>query len=495
MKKLSQRCLSLACIVALGVSPAFGLSFVPNNDSPADWNTTADWVDLGGIPYAAPPGGSSSDDVKIGRVIGGGSGVVGAGDDVVINLNGVAGSSNQIGVLEIATYNDLSPPPGLTATLNIQGTGVSTLMVGGNTQLGRQGSGVATLHQSGGSVDFTGGIFAPSGLDTLAEFSGGIATMRRVFLGATTGQVAAGAGTSNKLLVSGGELTLGISSASDVSDLKLFAGSSLDISGGSVTAVYNLARSEPYQILDRSPTSGADKASINITGGVLTGIDRFSGPTVTNSGGTLILGDGVLSGTSDRTLFEFSNATGAQSSYTQTGTGKVVFPVLSNGETTQLRMNDSSTIDLSGGIVEVDFSNYTPSLGENFNLIQPNGSTQPTVSAANVAPAPAGFDWDYSRWGVDSGGGFEYILELIEGATGQPGDFTGEGDVDGADFLAWQRGEASNPPSAGDLQLFQDNYGTVASGAASVSQVPEPTSAVMLLMGMMLLGNRSSKKS
>src|SRR5262245_39274161 len=39
------------------------------------------------------------------------------------------------------------------------------------------------------------------------------------------------------------------------------------------------------------------------------------------------------------------------------------------------------------------------------------------------------------------------------------GDFDGDGDVDGRDFLVWQRGGSPNPLSAGDLAQWQANYG------------------------------------
>lgn len=41
----------------------------------------------------------------------------------------------------------------------------------------------------------------------------------------------------------------------------------------------------------------------------------------------------------------------------------------------------------------------------------------------------------------------------------QIGDFTGDGSVNGADFLAWQRGVSPNPSSTSDLNEWQANYG------------------------------------
>lgn len=62
--------------------------------------------------------------------------------------------------------------------------------------------------------------------------------------------------------------------------------------------------------------------------------------------------------------------------------------------------------------------------------------------------------------------------------SGIPGDFDLDGDVDGRDFLAWQRGNSPNgtpggPVSAADLADWQNNYGA-GSLIAESTAVPEP---------------------
>lgn len=69
-----------------------------------------------------------------------------------------------------------------------------------------------------------------------------------------------------------------------------------------------------------------------------------------------------------------------------------------------------------------------------------------------------------------------------------PGDFDGDGDVDGRDFLAWQRGESPDPLSSADLTLWQDNYGTVPTLVAS--SVPEPGSCLLILISVGLISSR-----
>ena len=53
------------------------------------------------------------------------------------------------------------------------------------------------------------------------------------------------------------------------------------------------------------------------------------------------------------------------------------------------------------------------------------------------------------------------------------GDFNGNGDVDGRDFLAWQRGSSPSPLSSTDLTKWQDNYGSSSPTIVAALQVEE----------------------
>lgn len=74
---------------------------------------------------------------------------------------------------------------------------------------------------------------------------------------------------------------------------------------------------------------------------------------------------------------------------------------------------------------------------------------------------------------------------------GIPGDFDLDDDVDGRDFLVWQRN-----PSVGDLEDWQANYGTSAFTATEVaSPVPEPASiGVLLSLGCCLIPRRLNSR-
>ena len=65
-------------------------------------------------------------------------------------------------------------------------------------------------------------------------------------------------------------------------------------------------------------------------------------------------------------------------------------------------------------------------------------------------------------------------------STGPDGDFDDDGDVDGADFLEWQRTDRT---PAG-LTAWQNSYGTGGGALSGVSAVPEPTTTTY---GLLLL--------
>lgn len=82
------------------------------------------------------------------------------------------------------------------------------------------------------------------------------------------------------------------------------------------------------------------------------------------------------------------------------------------------------------------------------------------------------------------------------------GDYNSDGKVDGADFLAWQRGFGSTTNlaadgnrngvvDAGDLDVWKNTFGYAGSGVADAqTAVPEPTALALLALGMAAMGPR-----
>lgn len=81
-------------------------------------------------------------------------------------------------------------------------------------------------------------------------------------------------------------------------------------------------------------------------------------------------------------------------------------------------------------------------------------------------------------------------VEVLPGlvSLNDPGDFDADGDVDGRDFLVWQRGGSPLPGSAEDFGKWKMNFGTPAVVAAM--SAPEPASAILLSVAALTLRRR-----
>jgi len=73
-------------------------------------------------------------------------------------------------------------------------------------------------------------------------------------------------------------------------------------------------------------------------------------------------------------------------------------------------------------------------------------------------------------------------------ATGLSGDFDFDRDVDGNDFLLWQR-----DPSVGSLSDWEANYGSVVPISVTSTTVPEPSTFALLILGTTMITTRRRK--
>lgn len=80
-------------------------------------------------------------------------------------------------------------------------------------------------------------------------------------------------------------------------------------------------------------------------------------------------------------------------------------------------------------------------------------------------------------WVTDAPALGTVVVEAFGTPPGTAGDFDDDGDVDGNDFLVWQRDTA-----VGSLTDWQDNYGFTPPPVSAVVGVPEPSSCVLALL-------------
>jgi len=132
---------------------------------------------------------------------------------------------------------------------------------------------------------------------------------------------------------------------------------------------------------------------------------------------------------------------------------------------------------LAGDFVVTLGIGFTPTAGMTFPIFTAGSIVGGPNFDFSAATLPSGLDWAVDFQPTSLG------LAVV--SSGTPGDFDVDFDVDGRDFLKWQRGESTNPFSGGDLAAWQTAYNGGMLVAASMA-VPEPPSA--LLAGMITVG-------
>jgi T5SS/PEP-CTERM-associated repeat protein len=157
------------------------------------------------------------------------------------------------------------------------------------------------------------------------------------------------------------------------------------------------------------------------------------------------------------------------------------------------RVRVDGGINLLGGKLEVSLLNgFLPSSTDAFQVM----SSLTGVFAGSFANIASG-----QRLATSDGlgsflvsygpGSPQVVLSAFQ--IGIPGDFDHDGDVDGRDFLVWQRGGSPNPLSSADLALWRANFGT-GGAATAAGAVPEPRGEWLALAAIALAcASRRSK--
>jgi hypothetical protein len=144
------------------------------------------------------------------------------------------------------------------------------------------------------------------------------------------------------------------------------------------------------------------------------------------------------------------------------------------------QLSSNGTVQI-GGILDVSpiqlANDYRASAGDRFTIVT---STTPITGAFDVANLPSLGGRAALTWlPVDYSSPNEVVLEI---ATANPfsADYDHDGDVDGNDFLIWQRGGSPNTLSASDLAAWREEYGNAGGPVGTFVAAPEPASAILL---------------
>ena len=165
------------------------------------------------------------------------------------------------------------------------------------------------------------------------------------------------------------------------------------------------------------------------------------------------------------------------------------------GGTLKMEIASTSSFDhldiggtlMAGGTLDVDLLSFMPSAGDTFDLF--DFASALGSLTLDLPALSGGLDWDFSNLLVT--GELSVVSAIAENA-----DFDGDGDVDGQDFLIWQRGfgspaslatgDANNDGNvdADDLAIWQTQYGGMLELAANVA-IPEPCTAYLTAIASM----------
>ena len=265
--------------------------------------------------------------------------------------------------------------------------------------------------------------------------------------------------------------------------------------------------------------NGASAGTLNATNGLVVDFGHsITGFGTINSSNTLAkrtIINGVAQGNSIAQPLTFSgyvkgdgtfnnvNFTGTFSpglSPTLTSAGNLAFAVSSTLEMELGGTTPGSTYDqiqASGqlsfaGTLQISLTDgFNPSAGDSFDILD-WGSLTGTFNSLLLPSLAAGLTWNTSAL-YTSG-----VLSVDAG--GVPGDYNGNGIVDAADYTVWRdhlgqtfglpnRSSANTGPiSTADYDVWKSNFGNHSgSGAGASAGVPEPSTLLMLLVGMMTL--------
>jgi hypothetical protein len=205
-----------------------------------------------------------------------------------------------------------------------------------------------------------------------------------------------------------------------------------------------------------------DGGAFNFTGGVLAA--DVVGFDLVNQGGTIAPGNspGITAVMGNLTM----------------ESGGIEIEITGN----QMGEYDAVLVDgllTAGGTLEVVLDGYSPAAGDEFSIL---GFESAVGNFAYSLPALAGgLLWDTSQ--VLTTGLLTVFVDFPP-----TGDFDNDGDVDGRDFLIWQRGESPHPHSVDELAAWEANYG--AGELSASTAIPEPGAIGLLMLGLAGLGVR-----
>jgi hypothetical protein len=392
------------------------------------------------------------------------------------------------GLLSSASYMDIGVGAGTTGTLTVDGSASAASANTGLFSVWGSAAGQATVTFSNGATG-TFGIINMA-VDNQAGTSANVLVQTGAHLNTGTISMATfSAPISATLNVQGAGSTV-----------TQFGLSSVDVGHSAAgNAAINIGTTASGAVF----TTGAGSTTISKTGTVTVGSTTSTGALVANGdvsvfGGTLQVASGSVVSIAAGKTMTISNTGKVKGSGTITGSVVnhvgTVAPGLSPGS---LSINGNYTQNALG-ILEIEIASLT-----SFDRLLVNGTASlGGTLAVSLSYSPTyGSTFDILDWTTRSGtfatlqlpalsGGLEWnTTQLYTNgvlSVALPGDYNFDSTVDAADYVVWRKGIgiASTPEN---YNLWRTNFGRSASGgSASNATAPEPTAALLLVLGAAL---------
>ena len=463
--------------------------------------------------------------------------IIGYGNNVsrngTVNITGGGALTATVGNITMGEGTG-GNPNGVQGHLTLSDGTVSAMSSGAGIIVGNDNA-TSSITQSGGLIQVAGAITVAAGGSTGSSYtiSGGTTSTGTgnffVGRGATIAPdpTTADAGSVNATLNISGEGILNVGN-------RLLVGSSTAPSHAATGATVNQTGGTVNTTLDvRVGDANANNSVYNFSGGTInstTGghVGRQGSAQFVQNGGianfnaTLNIGNREAAPAANSGLYKIS-AGELNAGANNAGVGLTIAP---NG-TGELRVvGDDASIDILGSLLVGNGANGVGTLAYEFEtgdllstinvvnnatfslgskLVLDSAIATPTQLSYDLLTAvdiedqglvfegPAG--WTHE---IVSGGNGEILRVVGPGAPTEDADFDGDGDVDGQDFLTWQRGLGGDPTPANgnangdaaidgaDLDVWKNQF--AAASTPAIGAIPEPSSLVLLAAAASLIG-------
>lgn len=230
--------------------------------------------------------------------------------------------------------------------------------------------------------------------------------------------------------------------------------------------------------------------STTINGGTLkvmntSGSGTGAGPVAVSIGGKLT-GTGIVGGTvTSNGIIAPGSSPGTlriSGSYAQGTDAQLQIELASPTSFDLLAIN--GTASLGGALAVSLVGGFIPAAGSSFTILTTSATNGTKFSSTMLPVLPGG-----SGWFVNYGATSVSLLVTL------PGDFTGDGIVDGADYTTWRKGFGTTHTQI-DYDAWRSHFGESVGSGASLSTIPEPATFCLLAicLGQAMCNRRTRRR-